>query len=309
MSSSGRPLLAAVIGTGKRQAALVAGTHSDEPVGPETLRLIVTSALRRDYALKNLLRRWTLWIVPHLNPDGEQENFEWIARWPSVEAYLRCVLREPPGRDLEFGFPKMRQENAVLTAFLTHAAPVRLYASLHGMGFGEGAQLLIDRSWVTRTRLMQSAFAREASLCGVGLHDEDRFGEKGFHYIGAGFATTPTGVAMRQHFRVKGDEVTAALFQDSSMEQAACTAPDPCAPLCLVTEVPLFRLDNNRGSYRNFREQLPALILQAQRSKGIADELVSFGVEPVDPRVTIRLQLRAIELGLATTEDDSLVLH
>jgi hypothetical protein len=177
------------------------------------------------------------------------------------------------------------------------------------MGFGEGAQLLIDRSWITRTRLMQSAFAREASLCGVGLHDEDRFGEKGFHYIGAGFATTPTGVAMRQHFRVKGDEVTAALFQDSSMEQAACTTPDPCAPLCLVTEVPLFRLDNNRGSYRDFRGQLPALILQAQRSKGIADELVSFGVEPVDPRVTIRLQLRAIELGLATTEDDSLVLH
>ena len=301
-SVCGRPVLGAVIGTGSRHATLIAGAHADEPVGPETLRLLVAAAARGEPALAPLLRRWRLWVVPHVNPDGEQANRGWIERWPSFAAYLRHVVREPPGRDLEFGFPAMRPENAAVTAFLAGAAPTRLHASLHGMAFATGAQLLIERGWATRTAALRSAFGHEAAACGLGLHDEDRRGDKGFHYLGPGFATTPMGAAMRAHFRAAGDAATAALFHDSSMEQAARNAPGFAAPLCLVTEVPLFRLTRRPEAFRELRTRLPALVLQAQRGAPLTGELARFGLAPVDPRAAIRLQLRAIELGLAATE-------
>ena len=298
LSEQGRPVLGAVIGSGRRHATLIGGAHADEPVGPETLRLLVRAAVWNEPAMAPVLRRWRLWVAPHVNPDGEHANRPWIERWPSAAAFLSSALREPPGRDLEFGFPAMRPENAAVTAFLAGAAPVRLHASLHGMAFAEGAALLIERGWAARTVPLRSAFRREAAACGVGLHDDDRRGEKGFHYLGAGFAATPTGAAMRAHFRAAGDPDTAARFHDSSMEQAARTAPGHAAPLCLVTEVPLFRMA--AGGYAAFRARLPALTLRAQQGVPVAGELAQFGVEPVDPRAAIRLQLRAIELGLET---------
>ena len=302
VSEGGRPVLGAVIGTGSRHATLIGGAHADEPVGPETLRLLVAAAARPEPALEAVLRQWRLWVVPHVNPDGEHANRAWIERWPSVDAFLGGVLREAPGRDVEFGFPAMRPENAAVTAFLGGAAPVRLHASLHGMAFAEGAALLIDRRWITRTTRLRRAFSAAAAVCGIGLHDEDRRGEKGFHYLGAGFATTPTGAAMRAHFRAAGDPETAALFHDSSMEQVAPTAPGPQAPLCLVTEVPLFRVGRRAGGHAALRARLPDMTMRAQRGVPVTDELARFGVQPVHPRVAIRLQLRAIELGLAATD-------
>lgn len=302
VSEGGRPVQGAVIGTGACHATLIGGAHADEPVGPETLRLLIAAARRPEPALEAVLRRWRLWVVPHMNPDGEHANRTWMERWPSVDAFLGGVLREAPGRDVEFGFPAMRPENAAVTAFLGGAAPVRLHASLHGMAFAEGAALLIERRWITRTRQLRSAFSAEAGAGGIGLHDEDRRGEKGFHYLGPGFATTPTGVAMRAHFRAAGDPETAALFHDSSMEQVARSAPGPQAPLCLVTEVPLFRVGRRAGGHAALRARLPELTMRAQRGAPVADELARFGVEPVDPRVAIRLQLRAIELGLAASK-------
>ena len=299
VSERGRPVQGAVIGTGSRHATLIGGAHADEPVGPETLRLLVAAAARPEPALEAVLRRWRLWVVPHVNPDGEQANRPWIERWPSAEAFLGRVVREPPGRDLEFGFPAMRPENAAVTAFLAGAAPIRLHASLHGMAFAEGAALLLERGWISRTVGLRSAFSAVAAACGIGLHDEDRRGEKGFHYLGAGFATTPTGAAMRAHFRASGDPETSALFHDSSMEQVARSAPGPQAPLCLVTEVPLFRVAGREGAYAALRVRLPALTMRAQRGASVADELARFGVEPVDPRVAIRLHLHAIDIGLA----------
>jgi hypothetical protein len=42
--------------------------------------------------------------------------------------------------------------------------------------------------------------------------------------------------------------------------------------------------------------------MRAQRGAPVTEELARFGIEPVDPRVAIRLQLLAIELGLAATD-------
>lgn len=301
-SEHGRPLLGAIIGYGSRHATLIGGSHADEPVGPETLRLLIAAASRREPAMEVVLRRWRLWVVPHVNPDGEQSNQIWIKQWPLVEAFLSHSMREPPGRDLEFGFPAMRPENAAVTAFLASAAPISLHMSLHGMAFSEGVTLLIERKWATRTIALRNAFSRTVTLCGMNLQDEDRCGEKGFHYLGPGFASTPTGAAMRLHFQSAGNDQTACLFHDSSMEQAARSASGASAPLCLVTEVPLFRVSGGEEGASNLRQRLSLLMLRSQKGVAIKDDLVRFGVQPVDPRLAIQLQLRAIELGLSATD-------
>ena len=94
-----------------------------------------------------------------MNPDGEAKNQLWIKQWPSVEAYLQHAFRELPGRDLEFGFPNMRHENACVSDFLKKHAPFALHLSLHGMAFSEGAMLLIERHWIQRTQKLRTQFS------------------------------------------------------------------------------------------------------------------------------------------------------
>src|SRR3990172_1120646 len=44
-SEEGRTVYGATLGVGPRTVSLVAGAHSDEPVGPETLRYFIVEAL------------------------------------------------------------------------------------------------------------------------------------------------------------------------------------------------------------------------------------------------------------------------
>ncbi|MCH8961778.1 MAG: hydantoinase B/oxoprolinase family protein, partial [Bacteroidetes bacterium] len=237
-----------------------------------------------------------------LNPDGEARNRAWIAQWPRLAAYLTHAIREPPGRDLEFGFPAMRVENRLVADFMRAHAPFTLHMSLHGMGFSEGAMLLIDRHWAGRTQRLRDGFSDAARAAGLRLHDHNRKGEKGFFYIEPGFTTTPEGAAMRAYFLALRDETTAACFHDSSMEFARSLGGDP---LCLVTELPLFvlaqRAPHEAGrpaAYLAFRERLPQLRLQASQASDLSDLVEPFGLQPLDLRTAVGLHLRALTLGL-----------
>jgi hypothetical protein len=293
-SEEGRPLGAVVLGRGPRAASLIAGCHADEPVGPETLRTLVPAVLARRAEFADLLDAWRFAIVPHVNPDGEARNRRWIDRWPDPAAYLASVAREPPGRDLEFGFPDLRVENRLVAGFLRAHAPFDLHMSLHGMGAAEGALLLIERHWIDRTASLRETFAEAVRAEGLGPHDHDRKGEKGFRYIGPGFTTTPEGAAMRAHFEALGEPGTAALFKDSSMEFVRGLGGDP---LCLVTELPLFVVRNDApepgvpGAYLALRERMA---LGEPASRLVAD----FGLRPLPPRTAMRLQLEALAAGL-----------
>lgn len=298
-SEGGRPLCGVVLGRGPVTVSLIAGAHADEPVGPETLRLLVTEGLGTE-ALRDFFGRFRFVIVPHVNPDGEAANRRWIEEWPDVQAYLAHAHREPPGRDLEFGFPAMRRENHAVADFLAAHAPFALHMSLHGMGFAEGVLLLIERTWADRTLALQAAWRERVARLGLPLHDHDRGGEKGFAYLGPGFTTTPRGAAMRQYFRAMDDEATATLFHQSSMEYVQSLGGDP---LCLVTEVPLFLLSADPptspgvpGKYLAWKEKLPDLKLR--RGEDVAGEIAAFGLTPVPLAVAVRLQLDALELGL-----------
>jgi len=332
-SEADRPIIGAVVGRGPRRCSLIAGSHADEPVGPETLRRLSealgepgsaetasgdTSAPEWPAAAERLLETWTFVIVPHVNPDGEAANRSWIDRWPDALAYLTEVQREAPGRDIEFGYPHakrdwgpLREENRAVAAFLRAHGPYDLHVSLHGMSVAEGGWLLIERGWVDRTERLRDGYRQALQASGLGLFDWDRGGEKGFEYIGPGFATTPRADAMQAHFRGLGDEQTAAKFHASSMEFVQSLGGDP---LCLVTELPLFLIEGEAGerepgvpaAYLAFRELLPELRrLVSEGEIDAAMELVEpFSIRPVELPTMIGLQLKAIELGLESAASD-----
>ena len=225
---------------------------------------------------------------------------------------MRHRLREQPGRDVEFGYPVMRPENAAVSRFLFDYRPLALHPSLHGMAFSEGALLLVERHWADANAeplaSLQAGFREAARAAGLRLHDHDRRGDKGFRYYGAGFQSTPEGAAMRAHFEAQGDEETAAKFFLSSMEMARITGYDRqtgAVPLSLVTELPLFLLDapheNVPGvpaTYDRLRAALPDLLAAAQAGEDLAPLAAPFQLRRPGLREAIRLQLRVIELGL-----------
>jgi len=310
-SEGGREILGVTIGQGPKRVSLIAGSHADEPVGTQTLCHFMTHVLSDSgEAASRLLRDYTFVLVPHVNPDGEAVNRAWVDDWPDPLSYLRDVQRELPGRDIEFGYPDMRVENRVVAAWLERQAPLTMHVSLHGMAIAEGGMLLIDRQWIGRTASLRKAYVARLVETGVGLHDHDRKGDKGFEYVGPGISTTPRGEAMREYFRNAGDDDTAALFHDSSMEWARSLGGDP---LCLVTEIPLWRISVRREdappgvpeSYLALRALLPELRVAAMRGDRakVEEELGRFGVKPVDPAVAMSLQLDAIRMGIEAAEN------
>lgn len=238
-SEEGRPLHLVKFGKGPKRVSLLAGCHSDEPLGPHTLRWLVSALQTPSFVGRDLAERFTFFILVHINPDGEAQNRPWIEAFPDFSAYLDGAFRELPGRDVEFGFPAMRVENRAWTEALEQHGPFDLHMSLHGMGVSEGFLLLLERHRAAKEHSIREGFEALAQGMGFGLHDHDRKGDKGFHYYGAGFSSTPEGQAMRDHFLAKGDESMASRFHSSSMEWVRRLGGDP---LCLVTELPLFAI-------------------------------------------------------------------
>jgi hypothetical protein len=300
-SEEGSMLYGITLGTGDHSVSLLAGNHADEPVGPETLRAFVLNALANRNKMEPWLRHYTFVIVPHVNPDGEARNRDWIERWPDLTAYLQHAVREKPGRDLEYGYPDMRPENEHVSAFLREHGPYAMHASLHGMSTSEGALLLINRDWTFRTQTLRDEFRAAVEAEGMRMHDHNRKGEKGFFWIEPGFQTTPRGDAMRTFFRAQDDSETARQFHDSSMEFVMGLGGDP---LALVTELPLFLVKNEDPTpghpdrYLALRERLPTVKARLQRGEDVDDLLAPFDLRMVPLNTAMRLQLQALELGL-----------
>jgi Zinc carboxypeptidase len=319
-SEEGRPIYGYHMGSGRVCVSLIGGSHADEPVGPDTLRRFLLTVAERmigggsgvanaadslvsETDIAELLETYSFHIIPHVNPDGEAANRVWADAWPDLVTYTRNVVREIPGRDIEFGYPDRRQENKAVSAWLSRYSPFDLHMSLHGMGFSDGTMLLIEKNWAYRTEELQAGFAAQTAAEGLTLHDHNRKGEKGFFQIAPGFTTTPEGFAMRTFFESRGDSETAGLFSDSSMEYVRGLGGDP---LCLVTEMPLFLVDGmsspgSADAYVRFRkEYLPRLRLASISPDELAAIISEFGLRELSLPVARRLQLTALDLGLAT---------
>ncbi len=254
-SREGRPIHGFTLGHGPLRVTLIAGCHADEPVGPAMLERLVAWLASRP-ATHPALQAATWYLVPHTNPDGDARNQVWAAHTVSSRLehgreglgydllrYLRQAIREPPGDDVEFGFPRheddqeARPENLAVARFLRQAAPVHLHASFHGMAFAAGPWFLLEPAWVDRSHTMRQAIREAVRSLGYILHDIDRGGDKGFQRIDEGFTTRPNAQAMIDHFEGLGDAETAARFRPSSMDFVRTLGGDP---MTLVSEMPLF---------------------------------------------------------------------
>jgi hypothetical protein len=231
-----------------------------------------------------------------------------MERWPDAESYIRFAVREKPGRDVEFSWPARRRENRAAADWLHEQVetdgPFHLHASLHGMGYSDGAMLLIERNWTYRTEGLQDGFRQAAARAGLRMHDNNRKGEKGFFRIAPGFTTTPEGAAMRAYFRSRDDAETAALFGDSSMEYVRSLGGDP---LCVVTELPLFVVQGEARpevpvAYLRFKERLPEIRLRLDEGRDVEYLLEPFGLEPLDLGTAIDLQTEALDLAIDTVD-------
>ena len=198
-SRDGRPIGAWRGGQGLLSVSLVAGCHADEPVWPATLRGLsgwLATRPEHDPAVAEV--RWS--IVPHANPDGEAANAVWATRTRDVvdhqgaadrgfdlAAYSAGVVREPPGDDVEFGFPRSardheaRPENRAIAGFLAGGAPYAVHGSLHGIAFSPGPWFLIEAGWANRTTAMRERLRERVREMDYLLFDPDRGGGEGLH--------------------------------------------------------------------------------------------------------------------------------
>ncbi len=249
-SRAGRPMWGIRLGRGEKRVSLTAGAHSDEPTGPATALLLAEWLMATDEG-RALLETHRFHICPQVNPDGAARNAVWFSDPLDPVRYFAGVMRELPGDDVEFGYPKpgdpasaLRPENAAVAEFLGEGGPYAFHASLHSMAFAEGAWFLIGKGWVERTTRLRRELADAARAAGMPLHDIERDGEKGFCRIEPGFCTTPTSAAMKEFFLGQGDEETASRFGLSSMEWVAGLGGDP---LVMVSEMPLFVMAGAEG--------------------------------------------------------------
>ena len=320
-SRGGRPIRGYRVGSGSMHVSLIGGCHADEPVGPSMLRRLVRflTGLEGSAPLIEAIR-WS--IVPDVNPDGAVRNSAWsdhpleapdhrgdLDRVYDPVLYVRHVVRELPGDDIEFGFPRhlqdrqARPENRAVARFLASGAPYVLHASLHGMGFAPGPWFLIEPGWIDRTLGMRDSLRQRVRTMGYPLFDVDRGGEKGFHRIDEGFCTRPDSGAMRDHFLARGEEEMAGRFRPSSMELVRDLGGDP---LTLVSEMPLFLLSPSPAGAegpafqtgtegkRHLHERLGRIVQETSNEEG-RSEMTRLGIQPMPIRDQMRLQLAFLQ--------------
>ncbi len=297
-SRSGQSLYGYTMGTGPLTVSITAGCHADEPAGPMTAQLL--PLLLRTYA-PDLLAQFSFRVAPQMNPDNADRNRPWFSDAPDFLTYLAHAHREMPGDDVEFGFsesPEARPECRAAIPFLWHHAPVVAHFSLHGMAWAEGAWYLLNAPWAERSQALREQLYAITAAQGMGLHEIDRKGAKGFTRIAEGFATTPSSVAMRAFFEDENDPEMAKKFLPSSMEVAMATGDDP---LCMVSELPLFLLDvppsiDDPVLFR-FRDALNGA--RAAGDKESLERLIeNFRVTPVPFATQVRLQFAMVVCAL-----------
>jgi hypothetical protein len=309
ISREGRPLYGYRLGRGPTRISLIGGCHADEPVGPEMLGRLcayLAAAPRHD----PLVSAYSWSIVPHVNPDGDLRNSAWSASTVEcldhqgqpdvgydIAEYAEHVVRELPGDDIEFGFPRSaedreaRPENRAVAGFLEGGGPFALHGSFHGMDLAAGPWFLIERSWVDRTGPMREALRQAVRSRGYRLFDIDRGGEKGFFRIDEGFTSRPDSKAMREHFLALGDEETADRFRPSSMEYVRTLGGDP---LTIVSEMPLFVLKEGVERPHKGLKQID----RENGREGVLREAERLGLRPMPIRDQMRLQLAFLSEAL-----------
>jgi len=315
-SREGRVVRGFRFGNGPVAVSLLAGCHADEPVGPRLLRHLAgyLSTLGAD---DPWLHSFEWWVIPHINPDGERRNTVW-AQEEAVEydlaQYLTSAVRELPGDDVEFAFPRSATDRGarpetrgVFDWWRTCERPFALHLSLHSTGFAAGPWFLIEPRWRDRCTLLKQRCTEAVSVLRYLLHDVERGGEKGFHRLERGFCTRPDSVSMRAHYHALGDPTTAKQFRPSSMETIRSFGGDP---LTLVSEMPLFLTpgvgkvlgppDPAAVAWRQRIDRWRSELLEGRDPRDVSREALREGLVPMPALDQMKLQWTLVQAGIAT---------
>jgi hypothetical protein len=313
-SREGRPIVGHRFGRGNFKISLIAGCHADEPIGPRTLRHL-TSCLHALPPSHEARAQHEWWIVPHANPDGAARNETWAGRIGTscdLVDYLDHVERELPGDDVEFGFPRCKEDaearpenRAIHQWWQSDDRPFQLHVSLHGMAFAAGPWFLLEAAWRDQCEHLKERCRQEVQVMGYRLHDVDRRGEKGFVRLDPGFSTRPDSRAMAGHFRERGDEETAALFRPSSMEAVRSLGGNP---LTMVSEMPLFVVPDLASSgpiddsamleWRTRLGKWKMMLVEGRDREAVRREIKEAGIQAMPLRDQMRLQWTMIRAGI-----------
>ena len=319
-SREGRPIEAFRFGSGPFRVSLVSGSHADEPVGPRMLRHLV-SCLGALPSNDPLLAGYEWWIIPHVNPDGEERNRLWAGDQGEaydVGAYLENVVRELPGDDIEFGYPRdaddteARPENRAAWEWWRSAAgPFDLHVSLHGMGFAAGPWHLVEGAWRDRCGILVRRCSAAARSLGYVL---SRCGTRGREGLRADRARVLHPARFASHARAlrgpgrPGDRRTVPAQFDGGH-----TSPGG-DPLTLVSEMPLFltpgvgdelgppdpALEAWRTRIADWRGRLAA----GADASTIPNEAAAAGMTAMPIRDQMELQWRLVTAGIEQVEGE-----
>jgi hypothetical protein len=305
-SQKGQKIYGIKIGSGALKVSIIAGCHADEPAGPFMLKYFLLW-LKQTSSGNELLKKWTFFIIPQMNPDGALNNKEWMSLPISLKMYLKESSRELPGDDIEFGFPEssndinIRPENKAAADFLGSQGPIHAHFSLHSLGLGGGVWFLIGENNCKDSFQLQAKLKGVSEKFGLPLYDIDRKGEKGFYRLSPGFSTTPNSVAVKKYL-IDHDQVELAnKIKLSSMEFIEKLGGEP---LMVVSEIPNFVSPFLQTIKNEEDQQLKQFILyELQKSKlelkkgneNVFNDVVEqFSITPISIKDQVRIQFRMI---------------
>jgi len=321
-SPEGRPIHGYRFGSGDTRISLIAGCHADEPVGPMLLDRLARYLCAASPRSK-VLTDFSWWVVPHVNPDGAERNRAWADHAGNAydfTSYLKHVVRELPGDDIEFGFPRdpndqgaRPEPRAIYAWWQSDPRPFLLHVTLHGMGVAGGPWFLIDPDWTDRCDIIMERCRIATEEMGYVLHDVERHGEKGFHRIDRGFCTRPNSRAKAEFFLERNDPEMASRFRPSSMETIRALGGDP---LTLVSEMPLFILpgvgdqiepiDPVAEEWRGRIGGWQTSLADAEAAQRARTEIEASSVQPVPILDQLTLQWAFVAAGIEQIQNKAL---
>lgn len=150
-------------GTGKKTALLFAGGHPNEPIG--SLSCLAWVRILKQHP--ELLKKYTWYIVPCVDPDGYKLNEGWFKGKFSIKKYAYNFYRQIneqtehsfPVTYKKYSFNKPTQPTKILMRLIDQIKPSLIYP-IHNSGFSGAYVLLTKNLGVTFFETVESLCKR-----------------------------------------------------------------------------------------------------------------------------------------------------
>ena len=166
-SSSGRSILSAKIGNGKKSALVFGFPHPNEPIGSLTCLSLINAISENEY----LRNRFTWHIIPSADPDGAKLNEGWFKGKFTIEKYAKNFYRSKAPLQTDWTFPLKYKNyifdespsNVIGLAKLIEVIKPELVYPIHNAGMS-GAYFFVTRYFGERFYNELTNLCRDLSI-------------------------------------------------------------------------------------------------------------------------------------------------